>query len=77
MALEKILQSQGKMIITMVAMAIGALVNIVLDPLFIFVFNMGVKGAAIATGISLLVGLITYIIIFIRSNLTIKVNFKV
>ena len=77
MALEKILQSQGKMIITMIAMAIGALTNIVLDPLFIFVFNMGVKGAAIATGISLFVDLITYIIIFFKSNLTLKINFKV
>lgn len=76
MALEKILQSQGKMMITMLAMAIGALVNIILDPLFIFVFNMGIKGAAIATGISLLVGLITYIIIFIKSDLVLKINFK-
>ncbi len=77
MALEKILQSQGKMIITMFAMAIGALVNIVLDPLFIFVFNMGVRGAASATSISLFVGLITYIIIFIKSDLELKLNFKV
>ncbi len=76
MALEKILQSQGKMIITMLAMAVGAVVNIILDPVFIFVFDMGVKGAAIATGISLFVGLLTYIIIFLKINLDLKLNFK-
>ncbi len=76
MALEKILQSQGKMMITMLAMAVGAVCNIVLDPVFIFVFNMGVRGAAIATGISLFIGLLTYIIIFLKSNLDLKLNFK-
>lgn len=34
------------------SIVIGALLNIILDPLFIFVFGMGVKGAAIATVIS-------------------------
>lgn len=76
MALEKILQAQGKMMITMFAMAIGAIVNIVLDPLFILTFNMGVKGAALATGIGLIVGLITYIIIFLKSKLSFNLSLK-
>ena len=38
--------------IGMLSIAIGTILNIVLDPLFIFLFNMGVKGAAIATIIS-------------------------
>ena len=33
----------------MVTVGLGALANIILDPLFIFVFHMGVEGAAIAT----------------------------
>lgn len=33
----------------MASMVIGALINVVLDPVFIFVFHMGVQGAAIAT----------------------------
>ena len=77
MALEKILQSEGKMITTMFAMAVGAVVNIILDPLFIFTFNMGIKGAAIATGISLFVGLLTYIAIFLKCNLQLKLDFKI
>lgn len=76
MALEKILQCQGKMIITMFCMALGAVVNIILDPLFILVFNMGVKGAALATGISLVVSLLGYIFIFLKCKLEIKISFK-
>ena len=36
----------------MISMLIGAVMNVILDPIFIFVFDMGVKGAAIATVIS-------------------------
>lgn len=44
--------AQGNTVIAMTAVLTGAILNIVLDPLFIFVFQMGVKGAAIATVIS-------------------------
>lgn len=33
----------------MAATTVGAVLNIILDPIFIFTFNMGIKGAAIAT----------------------------
>ena len=36
----------------MVGMVIGAVLNMILDPVFIFTFNMGVMGAAVATAIS-------------------------
>jgi len=42
----------GKTRSVMVITILGNIVNVVLDPLFIFVFDMGAKGAAIATGIS-------------------------
>ena len=52
---EKIFQSVGKMVISMVSMVIGCIVNIILDPVMIFGFKiippMGIKGAAYATGI--------------------------
>lgn len=76
MALEKILQCQGKMITTMIAMAVGAVTNIILDPVFILVLNMGVKGAALATGISLVISLLGYILIFTNCKLQIKISFK-
>ncbi len=44
--------AQGKPELSMMQLVVGAILNIALDPLFIFVFKMGIKGAAIATVIS-------------------------
>jgi len=53
--LNQQLRFQGSAAIAMVGMLSGAILNIFLDPLFIFVFHMGVKGAAIATMFSQIV----------------------
>ena len=50
--LNKALLSQGHATLSMVGITIGGVLNMVLDPLFIFVFHMGIAGAAIATLIS-------------------------
>jgi putative MATE family efflux protein len=50
------LRFQGSSIYAMAGMISGAILNLGLDPLFIFVFHMGVAGASIATAISQLVG---------------------
>lgn len=50
--LNTFINSQGRPAIAMLSVVIGAVMNIVLDPIFIFVFDMGVKGAALATVIS-------------------------
>ncbi len=60
-------------------MLIGALLNTILDPIFIFTFNMGVKGAALATIISQAVSAAWVLSYFLsgKSNLKLKVsNFK-
>ena len=51
-AVQHIVRAEGNARLAMNAMLIGAGMNILLDPLFIFGFGMGVKGAAIATVIS-------------------------
>jgi len=50
--LNNIIRSEGNPKIAMYTMLIGAITNIILDPIFIFVFNMGIAGAALATIIS-------------------------
>lgn len=50
--LNSIIRADGNPRYAMVSMVSGAILNIILDPIFIFVFNMGVEGAAIATIIS-------------------------
>lgn len=47
--LNNFIRGEGNPKIAMGTMLIGAITNIILDPIFIFVFNMGVKGAALAT----------------------------
>lgn len=51
-SLNNMIRSEGNARIAMFSMLISAGTNIILDPIFIFVFEMGVKGAAIATIIS-------------------------
>ena len=46
---ERLMQSTGRTIYTMFTQGLGAIINIILDPVFIFVFGMGARGAAIAT----------------------------
>ncbi len=52
MGMNGFINCQGFARIGMLTVLIGAVINIVLDPVFIFLFHMGVRGAAIATVIS-------------------------
>jgi putative MATE family efflux protein len=56
------LRFQGSAVFSMVGMVTGAILNIFLDPLFIFVFDMGIKGAAAATMVSQMV---SFFILFV------------
>ena len=57
---ERLLQSTGRSMLTMFTQGIGALINIIFDPIFIFGYfgfpAMGVKGAAIATVVGQIIG---------------------
>lgn len=52
MGLNQYIIAQGKSVTAMFSVGIGAVLNLILDPVFIFVFGLGVRGAAIATVIS-------------------------
>lgn len=56
MGMNPFITTQGFAKISMLTTVIGAVINIILDPIFIFVFDMGVKGAALATVLSQAVG---------------------
>ena len=56
MGMNPFITTQGFAKISMMTTVIGAIINIILDPIFIFVFDMGVKGAALATVLSQAVG---------------------
>ena len=52
LGMNSFITAQGFAKTSMLSVIIGALINIILDPVFIFVFDMGVAGAAIATVLS-------------------------
>ena len=62
--------TQGFTKISMMTTLIGAIINVILDPIFIFVFDMGVRGAAIATVLSQAVGAI-WVLRFLTGEKTI------
>lgn len=75
---EKIFQAVGWMKVSMASMMCGCITNIILDPLLIFGIGffpeMGIRGAALATGIGQVVSLAIYIIVYIIRPLPIQVN---
>lgn len=59
--MNNIVTSEGAAKVSMFALLLGAVLNIALDPIFIYSFGMGVAGAAIATAISQIVSTLVYI----------------
>ena len=57
-AIASIIRADGSPKYSMILLVVGAIINIILDPIFIFTFNMGVKGGAIATVIGQIVSCI-------------------
>ena len=73
---ERFLQATGKTVYSMIMQGTGAVVNIVLDPIFIFALDMGVKGAAIATVIGQCVGCTIGVFLHFSKNPELKLNFR-
>ncbi|WMJ22145.1 MATE family efflux transporter [Paludicola sp. MB14-C6] len=76
MGLNSFISTQGFAKTAMLTVLIGAILNIVLDPIFIFAFNMGVKGAAIATVISQAVSAIWVVKFLLSSESEIRIRKK-
>ena len=71
---ERILQSTGRTFLVMIAQGCGALINIILDPIFIFTLDMGVAGAAIATLLGQFSSFVISLLLNIFLNKDITIN---
>ncbi len=74
LGLNAFITAQGFTKISMLTVMIGAIINIILDPILIFGFNMGVKGAALATIISQAVSAIWVLKFLIGKKSTIRIK---
>lgn len=68
------INAQGYATTGMISVAIGAIANIVLDPIFIFALNMGIEGAAIATVVSQFMSAV-FVLYILRKKTEYKVRF--
>jgi putative MATE family efflux protein len=66
--MNNIVTSEGSPKTTMMALLCGAVLNMILDPIFIFTLKLGVMGAAIATAISQMISSIIYIIYILKKK---------
>ena len=67
LGLNAFISGQGAAKATMLSVLIGAVINIVLDPIFIFALHLGVRGAALATVISQFVSAV-WVVSFLKSK---------
>ena len=74
LGLNPFITAQGYSVTSMLTVAIGAVLNIALDPLFIFVFKMGVEGAALATVLSQGVSAVWVMSFFFRKKSAFRFN---
>lgn len=75
-SLNNVIRSEGNARIAMISMILSSVTNIVLDYIFIFWLDMGVKGAAFATIISMFILMVWVLIHFRSSRSVVKLKFK-
>ena len=72
--LNNILRAEGKAKLAMIGLTTGGLLNIALDPLFIYGFNLGISGAAIATLVSQSISFIILLSMFLMKKSIIRLS---
>ena len=76
MALNNLIRSEGNARIPMIGMIIGAVLNIILDAIFIIPLDMGIRGAALATVISQLVSVLYFVRYYLSGKSFLKIHLK-
>lgn len=72
-SMSSIIRADGSPAYSMVMLVVGAIINIILDPIFIFIFHLGVSGGAIATVIGQVVSfIIAFAYLFKVKSVTLK-----
>lgn len=71
---NNLLRSQGRAFFAMIGIVSGSIINLALDPLFIFTFDMGISGAALSTVLCQAIGFVFMAVALWRSDSLLKLN---
>lgn len=74
--LNNILRYEGRAFYAMIGIGVGAVLNIICDPILIYGFNMGVAGAGLSTAISQFVGFLVLLFMFISGKTQCRISAK-
>jgi putative MATE family efflux protein len=74
--MNHLLTAQGAARYTMIAMLSGSILNVILDPIFIYGLDLGIEGAAVATVISLCVNMGLYGVYLVRKKGVLRISVK-
>lgn len=76
MTMNNMIRSEGNAKYSMYAISLGAVINIILDPIFIFTMDMGIKGAAVATVLAQVISFIFLMRYYLRGKSYVKLSRK-
>ena len=74
--MNNVLRAEGKAVLSMIGLIIGAVINVVLDPILIYGANMKMAGAAIATCISQCASFLVLLFLFLSRKSVVRMRFR-
>ena len=74
--MNNVLRAEGKAVLSMIGLIVGAVVNVALDPILIFGFDMGVTGAAVATFVSQVLSFLVLLVMFLSGKTVARIRLK-
>ncbi len=74
--LNNVLRAEGKAVLSMIGLLVGAIVNVALDPILIFGADMGIAGAAIATCASQILSFLVLLFMFLSNKTIVRLKFR-
>ncbi|MBE5745396.1 MAG: MATE family efflux transporter [Clostridiales bacterium] len=74
--LNNVLRAEGKAVLSMVGLVVGAVINVALDPLLIFTAGMGISGAGLATCISQIISFCVLLAMFLSGKTVVRLKVR-
>jgi putative MATE family efflux protein len=74
--MNNVLRAEGKAVLSMIGLVVGAVINVALDPILIFGFGMGVHGAAIATFVSQCISFLVLLFMFLAGKTIVRLRLR-